>query len=64
VSRVIARVRDDKEAVPGSSPGEGFGKDLQMAFFAASGAYANRSIVPQPVPKICPQHLGSPGVLA
>jgi hypothetical protein len=35
-----------------------------MAFFVACSAYAHRSSVPQPVPKIVPQHLSSPGVLA
>ena len=53
-----------KEGVDGSSPSEGFTKGQQMAFFVASTAYAHRSSVPQPVPKICPQHLRSPGVLA
>src|SRR5438034_3127237 len=44
-----------KEGVDGSSPSEGFTKGQQMAFFVASIAYAHRSRVPQPVPKICPQ---------
>jgi hypothetical protein len=33
-----------------------------MAFFVASAGHVHCSIVPQPVPKICPQHLRSPGV--
>jgi hypothetical protein len=53
---------DGKEGVDGSSPSEGFTKGQQMAFFAAGAVYANRSIVHQPIPKIGPQHLGSPGV--
>ena len=53
-----------KEGVSGSSPEEGFTKGQQMAFFVAPAAYVQRSIVPQPVPKICPHHLRSPGVLA
>src|SRR5207342_918476 len=35
-----------------------------MAFFVASLAYVLRSIVPQPIPKICPQRLRSHRVLA
>jgi hypothetical protein len=33
-----------------------------MAFFVTSAGHVHCSIVPQPVPKICPQHLRSPGV--
>ena len=44
-----------KEGVDGSSPSEGFTKGQQMACFVASPAYAHRSIIPQPVPKIRPR---------
>jgi hypothetical protein len=53
-----------KEGVDGSSSSEGFIKGLQMAFFVASTAYVHRSSVPQPVPKICPQHCRGRAVLA
>ena len=53
-----------KEGVDGSSPSEGFTKRQQMALFVASTAYVRLLSVPQPVPKICPQHRRSPAVLA
>src|SRR5436190_21769672 len=48
-----ARILHGKEGVDGSSPSEGFTKGQQMACFVASAAYAHRSTVPQPVPKVC-----------
>ena len=59
-----ANVLRTEEGVDGSSPSEGFTKGQQVAFFVASSAYAHRSIVPQSIPKIRPQDLRSPGVLA
>jgi hypothetical protein len=53
------RILHGKEGVDGSSPSEGFTKGQQMAFFVASIAYEHRSSVPQPVPKICPRHVGA-----
>src|SRR5206468_9397187 len=60
--RAVCDRPDRTQEVDGSNPSEGFTKGQLMAFFAASTAYAHRSSVLQLVPKICPQHLRSPGV--